>query len=152
MASSDKADDGVFRLTASDVAAWAAMRRALFPEETVAEHSVEIGAILPDGRQAAFGARSGGEWVGFIEVGQRSYAEGCSSSPVGYIEALWVAERARRRGVARSLVESAKQWARERGFSELASDAQLANTVSHAAHRRMGFEETERIVCFRMDL
>jgi aminoglycoside 6'-N-acetyltransferase I len=43
-------------------------------------------------------------------------------------------------------------WARERGFRELASDALLENTVSHAAHAALGFEEVERAVKYRKPL
>jgi aminoglycoside 6'-N-acetyltransferase I len=32
---------------------------------------------------------------------------------------------------------------------ELASDADIANAVSHATHRALGFQETERVVYFR---
>ena len=35
---------------------------------------------------------------------------------------------------------------------ELASDALIDNAVSHGMHRRLGFEETERVVYFRKDL
>jgi hypothetical protein len=31
----------------------------------------------------------------------------------------------------------------------MASDAELDNQISHAAHRRLGYAEIERIVCFR---
>jgi aminoglycoside 6'-N-acetyltransferase I len=41
-------------------------------------------------------------------------------------------------------------WARGRGCTEFAADALLDNEVSHAAHRALGFEEVERIVCFRL--
>ncbi len=43
-------------------------------------------------------------------------------------------------------------WAKERGLTELASDALLDNSVSHAAHKAIGFEETERVVYFRKRL
>jgi aminoglycoside 6'-N-acetyltransferase I len=45
-------------------------------------------------------------------------------------------------------VEAAKTWARDRGHREIGSDARLDNTISHEAHRRMGFTETERLVTF----
>ena len=35
---------------------------------------------------------------------------------------------------------------------ELASDAALSNTVSRAVHRRLGFDETERVIFFRRGL
>jgi aminoglycoside 6'-N-acetyltransferase I len=58
----------------------------------------------------------------------------------------------RRRGVARSLVNAVVTWARGEQCRELASDSLLANTESHAAHGALGFDETERVVYFRMDI
>jgi aminoglycoside 6'-N-acetyltransferase I len=143
----------VRRLTVADAAGWLEMRAALFPGEDRVELAAEIGPMLADDRQAAFAAvTADGTFVGFIEVGERSFAEGCLTSPVAYVEALWVDEGMRRRGVARALVEASKAWARDMGYRELGSDARIDNTVSHEAHRRMGFEETERIVTFRMTL
>ena len=55
-------------------------------------------------------------------------------------------------GVARALVESVAQWARSAGCAELASDSLLDNPLAHAAHRALGFEETERVVYFRRAL
>ncbi|MEX0851682.1 MAG: GNAT family N-acetyltransferase [Bauldia sp.] len=138
---------------AEDTDAWVSLRRGLFPQDSAAAHRREIAALLASEREAGFGAVSGNSrWLGLIELRERDYAEGCLSSPVPYIEALWVAPKARRNGVARLLVEEAIAWARERGHSELASDTGLGNLASQVAHRRLGFQETERLVCFRMDL
>ena len=88
---------------------------------------------------------------GFAEASIRSdYVNGATSSPVAFLEGIFVEPRARRTGVARRLVEEISAWARDRGLSELASDADLSNTISHAVHSGLGFEETERVVFFRM--
>ena len=89
---------------------------------------------------------------GFVEVGSRPYAEGCETSPVGYIEGWWVDEGARRTGTGRALLRAAEEWARERGHMEMGSDALLDNTASHAAHERCGYREVERLVMFRKSL
>jgi len=96
--------------------------------------------------------RDDGSLCGFVEVGSRPYAEGCESSPVGYIEGWWVDADMRRRGVGRALIEAAERWARERGYREMGSDALLENDVSHASHRALGYEEVERLVMFRKSL
>jgi aminoglycoside 6'-N-acetyltransferase I len=96
--------------------------------------------------------RESGGLCGFIEVGTRSYAEGCVSSPVPYVEAWYVDADVRRRGVGRALFAAAEHWARELGFSEIARDVVLENTTSQAAHRALGYEETDRLVCFRRSL
>jgi aminoglycoside 6'-N-acetyltransferase I len=142
----------IVRLTRADAEAWIAMRRHLYamPE---AEHRSETEAWLTRPDRLALGARTAdGKWIGFIEVGTRDVAEGCDTSPVAYIEALWVDASARRRGIARRLVEAVIDWCGERGYLELASDVELENVVSQWAHERLGFEETERLVTYRMDL
>jgi aminoglycoside 6'-N-acetyltransferase I len=128
------------------------MRRRLFPWLTVQVARREIAEIAGKPSEAAFGVREGDSWLGFIEVRERSYGEGCETSPVGYIEALWVETDVRRRGVARAMVGAAIDWCRKRGLRELGSDAEISNVVSHAMHRRLGFEETERLVTYRMKL
>ena len=71
---------------------------------------------------------------------------------MGYVEGWFVDADLRRRGWGRRLVDAAAAWARARGVDELASDALLDNAGSIAAHRRLGFEEVERHVCFRRRL
>jgi aminoglycoside 6'-N-acetyltransferase I len=125
----------------------------LFPGTDREEHAKNVDDMVRRDDCVAFGVRApDGEWIGLIEVSERSYAEGCETSPVAYVEALWVCERARRRGVARSLVEAAENWASGRGHREIASDAQLDNVRAQAAHRRLGFAEVERVVCYRRAL
>ena len=89
---------------------------------------------------------------GLVEVGSRPYAEDCETSPVGYIEGWWVDDDMRRHGVGRALLATAEDWARGMGYTEMASDALLDNLTSHAAHRACGYEEVERLVCFRKPL
>ncbi|NUQ20530.1 MAG: GNAT family N-acetyltransferase, partial [Gemmatimonadaceae bacterium] len=55
-----------------------------------------------------------GTLAGFVEVGARPYADGCATSPVGYIEAWYVDADVRRRGVGRALLAAAEGWARAR--------------------------------------
>lgn len=89
---------------------------------------------------------------GFAEVGLRGYAEGCTTSPVGYLEGIWVDPSARRSSVGRALVRAAEAWAVDRGCTEFASDCLIDNDASAAFHRALGFEEVERIICFRRSL
>jgi aminoglycoside 6'-N-acetyltransferase I len=80
----------------------------------------------------------------------RDYAEGCSTSPVGFLEGWYVVPEHRGRGVGSALVNAAIGWARAQGLSEFASDALYDNAESRAAHHALGFEEVEAIRCFRM--
>ena len=86
--------------------------------------------------------------VAFIELNLRNFAEGSRSSRVPYVEGWFVRQDYRGQGWGKRLMEKAEQWALEQGSSELASDTELVNTRSIAMHRALGFEETERVVCF----
>jgi aminoglycoside 6'-N-acetyltransferase I len=80
------------------------------------------------------------------------YVNGTNSSPVAFLEGLYVVPEARRKGIAASLVSAVSQWAHSVGCRELASDALLENETSHAVHRALGFQETERVIFFRRTL
>jgi aminoglycoside 6'-N-acetyltransferase I len=111
-----------------------------------------VEALLQDPRQAAFVAEEEGLLLGLVEVSLRPYAEGCETSPVGYLEGLYVLPTFRRRGVARLLVQEAEAWARAQGCQEMASDAEFSNLLGQEVHRQLGYEEVERLVCFRKAL
>jgi aminoglycoside 6'-N-acetyltransferase I len=145
----------VRRAVPSDLPEWARLRRALWPEETEpGEHERELRAFFANpGRAVTFVAvRPSGGLLGFIEIDVRSVAEGSWSGPVPYIEGWYVDEDARRQGVGTALVRAAEAWAREAGFREMASDAEITNSASLEAHRRLGYEEVSRNVCFRRRL
>lgn len=137
------------RATAADRAGYQRMRLALWPDCSDAD--IDPWLARPDA--ATFLAeRPDGSLSGFVEVGSRPYAEGCESSPLGYVEGWWVDEDVRRSGVGRALLDAAEAWARDRGYTEMGSDALLDNHDSHAAHARCGYREVERLVMFRKDL
>ncbi len=77
---------------------------------------------------------------------------GCETSPVAFLEGLWVEAPYRRRGIARLLIAAGEDWARSLGCHEFASDALIENIPSHAMHIAAGFAETERVVYFRKRL
>ena len=85
--------------------------------------------------------------------GERHYhAEGCTISPVAYIEGWYVDPDLRRRKVGSQLVFAAEEWAKGQGFTEIASDTQIENAISITAHTALGYAEVDRIVCFRKRL
>ena len=137
----------------SDDRAWLELRIALWPDGTPAEQLAGMAETLARGHYVRLALTSAGAAVGFVEASKRSdYVNGTTSSPVAFLEGLYVAAAVRRRGVARALVTSVAAWAREQGLRELASDSLIDNTQAHAAHRGLGFEETERVVYFRRPL
>lgn len=141
---------------ADDADDWAEMRAALWPELNAEEHRRELADAYPatNPRRAAFMAQGeNGETAGFAEASLRyDFVNGCESSPVLFLEGIYVRPAFRRRGVAKALCEAAADWGRAAGCIEFASDAYLDDAQSHAFHRAIGFTETERVVYFRKPL
>lgn len=136
-----------------DWPAWLRMSLALFPEYTAEVQGPGMREFRARSDAEVFVAEdSDGAVVGFVEVGSRPYADGCETSPVGYIEAWFVDADMRREGCGRALLDAAEDWARSRGYREMASDALIGNDVSHAAHLKAGYEEVDRVVQYRKSL
>jgi aminoglycoside 6'-N-acetyltransferase I len=125
---------------------------ALFPVDTELEVEALRTALAGDDSEVFVLARPDGSLGGYVEVGSRSYADGCESQPVAYIEAWYVDPDLRRSGFGRALLVAAEDWARSKGFTEIASDALLDNHVSHRAHEGSGYEEVGRVVQYRKRL
>lgn len=139
-----------------DATDWAAMREALWPNGgDRGTHAEDITRLLVDpGDTLNLIARhEDGAALGFAEASlRRDYVNGCDSSPVAFLEGIYVAPTARKQGVARALVAAIEVWARGNGLTELASDALLDNIDSHRMHDALGFTETQRVVFFRKPL
>ena len=134
--------------------AWASLRTALWPEGSREEHDADIGDFIAEmakGRgQICFLAMRGEEAIGFAEAAIRhDYVNGCETSPVAFLEGIYIEPSARRSGAAGQLLAAVEAWGRANGCSELGSDAELTNVQSHAFHLGLGFAETERVVYFR---
>lgn len=146
---------GIRRATEKDLEAWASLRHQLWPHLSLEGHRADIAEALsePERLVAFLCLDPDGRTIGLAEASVRSdYVNGCETSPVAFLEGIVVAPVARRQGVAARLVAGVADWARGQGLTELASDAEIDNTVSHAMHAALGFEETERVVCFRRAL
>lgn len=89
------------------------------------------------------------EEVAFAQCQLRhDYVEGTDSSPVGYLEGIYVKEVYRGKGLAKELLGECEKWAKEKGCCEFASDCELDNTDSLQFHLGTGFEEVNRMICF----
>ena len=134
-----------------DQDAWSAMRTLLWPD-TPDKHIGEISAFFAgesvDVVQVLVIEDDRDDLCGFLELNVRNFAEGSRNARVPYIEAWFVREDRRGRGYGKALMHAAEQWALARGYTELASDTELDNTTSIAMHKKLGFVETERVVCF----
>lgn len=135
---------------------WAHLRIALWAWDTVEDHREEAEELYlagdPD-RAAFMALGDDGVVAGFAEATlRRDYVDGCETSPVVFLEGIYVRPEARLSGVALALSAAVADWGRAQGCSEYASNALLDNHDSHAFHAAIGFEETERVVFFRKSL
>ncbi len=139
------------RVTAATIEEWTALRVELWPEQSKDELRQQAGELL--GREpgaAAFLLRDdAGAPIGMAEATLRhDYVNGCATSPVAFLEGIYVRPAWRRRGAARLLCRAVEAWGKKLGCREFASDALLDNEVSHLMHEALGFEERERVVCY----
>jgi aminoglycoside 6'-N-acetyltransferase I len=141
----------------SDASAWAGLRARLWPEADAQQLADEARAFVSGtavvGLTAVFLAEDAASIpLGFLELSVRAFSDGCDSMPVPHIEGWYVEPGARGKGVGRRLIRHAEDWARARGFTEIASDTEIENEASIRAHTRCGFTEAERLVKFRKAL
>ena len=109
----------------------------------------EMAEIISSQESAVFLLYDGEEAVGFAQCQLRhDYVEGTDSSPVGYLEGIFVEEAYRNKGCAKELLKQCEAWAKDMGCTEFASDCELENSGSLAFHLKMGFEEANRVICF----
>jgi aminoglycoside 6'-N-acetyltransferase I len=129
---------------------WLRMRHALWLDTTLKEHREEIEELLANTDNCAqFMAYSSNQALGFAEASIRhEYVNGTNSSPVAYLEGVYVEPSARQLGVGAALIEAVAAWGASQGCLELASDVPLDNLVSQNVHLALGFVATERVVFF----
>jgi len=136
-----------------DLDEWLRMRLLLWSDDAPQEHLKEMEDMLADSTCAVLVAVCpDGGLCGFLEVSQRKYADGCNTSPVGYIEGWYVDPDHRRNQVGAQLVQAAEAWARQSGLQEMASDCIINNIISLKAHNALGYEEVERLIHFKKQL
>ena len=136
-----------------DLAILAELACQLWPHHTVEEMRTEYAETITKPDAAVFLAFAQETAVGFAQCQLRcDYVEGTDSSPVGYLEGIYVAEAYRKQGFAKALLAACESWAKTKGCSEFASDCELTNTQSLQFHLRVGFEEANRIICFTKKL
>lgn len=141
------------KANAADLAALTELGVQLWPDNEAGELVEEFSQIMAQEDAAFFLAFDGEQAVGFSQCQlRRDYVEGTESSPVGYLEGIFVADGFRRRGFAAQLLSACEAWAKKKGCREFASDCELDNAASMHFHRSLGFEEANRIICFAKKL
>ena len=144
----------VRQLQEKDLSEWYRLRRQLWDELSESEHKAEMLDIYEhaDTQLVLLAETDTGRLIGFLEASIRPFVEDCQTDHVGYLEGWYVEPGFRRYGIGRELVRRAEAWARKKGCSEMASDAELGNDLSLAAHLKLGYEETSRLVHLRKEL
>jgi aminoglycoside 6'-N-acetyltransferase I len=130
---------------------WSKLRQELWEHHTDEKDRMDFARYQrrnSEGKAMSFLAVSEtGQYVGFLDSELRSdYVEGAASSPVWYIEGIFVVPSAQGKGVGRLLVQTIEDHARSQGYSEIASDCELDDTESEAFHRAVGFREVIRSI------
>lgn len=141
------------KATLSDAKEAAQMALLLWPNHTLEEFTLEMTNFITQPDAIIFLAYHDQKVVGFAQCQLRyDYVEGTSTSPVGYLEGLYVKEEFRKQGYAKQLVNACENWAKQMGCQEFASDCELDNDTSLAVHLSLGFTEANRIICFKKSL
>jgi len=142
------------RLEESDLPEWLRLRMLLWDESDENDHKDEMVDIIEhaDSQLVVVADTGEGHLAGFLEASIRAHVEDCETENVGYLEGWYVEESSRQLGIGGRLVEFAEQWARQKGCTEMASDAEVDNVVSLQAHLRLGYTETSRLVHLKKEL
>ena len=122
-------------------------------EHDPAELAKEFAVLSSSDNAACFLAFVEDKAVGFAQCQLRSdYVEGCETSPVGFLEGIYVDACFRHAGIAKALLTACEAWARAAGCTEFASDCELDNHASLSRHLRAGFQEMGRTIWFAKKL
>lgn len=133
-----------------DVRILAEMAVKMWDSHTDSELQTEFAEILSNAHSAFFIKYVNDMPVGFAQCGLRTdYVEGTESSPVGYLEGIFIEKDYRNRGYAKELLLACEMWAKDMGCIEFASDCELENVESFNFHMATGFVEVNRIICFK---
>lgn len=141
------------KATNDDSRVLAEMAVQMWDSHSVTELETDFLGTLNDEHSAFFIKYVNEIPVGFAQCGLRTdYVEGTENSPVGYLEGIFIKEAYRKNGYAKELFSTCEIWAKEIGCREFASDCELDNIGSFKFHMAMGFDEANRIICFKKKL
>lgn len=128
---------------------WARLTQMMYPYMSENEALLTCKSLLDTGKEKGYLAYIESDCVGFINISLRvDYVNGTISSPVLFIESIYVEQEFRGKNIARSLVAFVNNIAKQQNISEIASDCKIENVISEAFHKACGFKEQERVICF----
>lgn len=133
----------------SDLEVLANLALVMWNKHSVHDLIDEFSKKMAEGKTQFFLKYENGEPVSFAQCQLRyDYVEGTKTSPVGYLEGIFVKQEYRRKGYAKELLRACEAWAKGKGCTEFASDCEINNEESLRFHISMGFTEANRIICF----
>jgi aminoglycoside 6'-N-acetyltransferase I len=101
------------------------MRQELWPDGA-ADHAPEIASFfagtLREPIAVMVAENAEGVLVGFVELSIRMDVPGLLRRRAGYVEGLYVSPEVRHRGIARTLLQASRTWARQQKCDAFASD------------------------------
>lgn len=125
----------------------------MWDENSVSELIAEFSEMISKGKSQFFLKYENDIPIGFAQCQLRyDYVEGTKTSPVGYLEGIYIKDGYRRKGYAKELLTECESRARSNGCREFASDCEIDNTASLHFHKAMNFTEANRIICFMKTL
>lgn len=141
----------------NELEALAKLAVMLWPNHSINELINEFSEIMANGKAQFFLKYDNDMPIGFAQCQLRyDYVEGTSTSPVGYLEGIFVMKGYRNKGYAKELLAACEAWAKENGCHEFASDCEsdceIDNIDSFHFHKAMNFTEANRIICFTKTL
>lgn len=122
---------------------------ALWADSDFDEELAYYKSLLDSVDDMCYLAKAQEGYIGFIHVAIRNdYVEGATDYPIAYVEGLYVKPNYQKLGIGRKLTQMGEDWGRQKGCKQVASDAELDNTESIDFHKKIGFKEVNRVVCF----
>lgn len=141
------------RATGADALTLAKLAIQMWDSHTLSELETDFATIISSQNAACFIKYVEDQPIGFAQCQLRyDYVEGTETSPVGYLEGIFIQQEFRHKGLATELLQECQRWAKEKECSEFASDCEIDNIDSLKFHLAMGFEEANRIICFRKEI
>ncbi len=141
------------KATQKDVSIIANLAVLMWTDNSVDDLADEFAELITEDSAIIFLKYDNDIPVGFAQCQLRSdYVEGTETSPVGYLEGIFIMEGYRHRGYAKELLKECEKWAKDKGCKEFASDCEIDNMDSFRFHMTMNFTEANRIICFTKKL
>lgn len=133
----------------SDFPTWLDMSIKLFKDYPPKDVEQDLIQMANSPKHKTFLAKTNGQTIGFITVSIRTdYVEGSKTSPVGYVEAIYVNTEYRKQGLAKLLFQKGEQWTKFQGCSEIGSDTWDWNIPAQEFHQKLGFKKEDVLVHF----